>query len=72
MDMQVIERRDQDLVAKIHHLPTPVHVLRQFGIDAIDQTIRFDHDIAVRNDLKLTRCRGMDDVSSEYFHAFYS
>ena len=68
MHMQVIEGRYKQFVSEIHHLPAPVHILRQIGIYAFHQTVRLYHHIPVRNDFQFAGCGGMYDISSVDFH----
>ena len=59
MDVQVVEGRDQKFVPEINHLSPPIHILRQFLVDAFYLAVRLDDDIAVLDDLQFIRSRGV-------------
>ena len=66
--MQVVEGRNKQLVAKVNHLTSPIHVFRQLLVNAFYQAIGTHNNVAVFNDFQLTRRRGKHNVRFVDFH----
>ena len=52
MNVQVVKSRDKQFVTEVNQLATPVKVLRQLPVHALNEPVGLDDDIAVLDDLQ--------------------